>query len=55
MVRKKISNYEQPIVRLIILTDNDSVRTSVGINPYKTDNYDDGSWEKGAFSGGVEQ
>ena len=55
MVRKKISNYEQPIVRLIVVTDDDVVRTSVGINPYKTDAYDDGSWVKGSFSGGVEQ
>lgn len=52
MVRQKISNYEQPIVRLIFVYENDIVRTSSGIDPFKTDTYDDGTWQPGIIVGG---
>ena len=51
MVRQKISNYEQPIVSLVSFSYDDAVRTS-GVNPYKTDEYDDGTWVKSVFDGG---
>lgn len=51
MVRQKISNYEQPIVRLIIVSNDDVVTASGNFNPFKTDTYDDGTWQAGTTGG----